>query len=75
MAKGRLPLAVPKLTVYEVKLAELCALDLLEGIDYQTGKHIARDELFLGNFGTPAASLYSGKWHSPNFVDTLHNAI
>ena len=38
MAKGRLPLAVPNLTPYEVKLAELCALDLWDGIDYQTGK-------------------------------------
>jgi hypothetical protein len=61
MAKARLPLAVPKLTPYEIKLGELCALDLWEGIDYQTGKHITRDELFLTNFGTPSASLYSGR--------------
>ena len=54
MAKGRLPLAVPKLTPYEVKLGELCALDLWDGINYQNGKHITRDELFLTNFSTPA---------------------
>lgn len=46
MAKGRLPLAVPKLSPYEVKLAELCALDLWDGIDYQTGGHIERETRF-----------------------------
>ena len=76
MAKGRLPLAVPKLTAYEIKLAELCALDLWEGIDYQTGKHIARDELFLGNFGTPSASLYSGRTNTLNVaVQDFHNFV
>lgn len=48
MAKGRLPLAVPRLTAYEVELAELCALDLWDGINYQTGKELkVRDEVFL----------------------------
>jgi hypothetical protein len=62
MGKSGLPLAVPKLTTYEVKLGELCALDLWDGIDYQTGNQVSlRDELFLANFGTPAASLYSGR--------------
>ena len=61
MPKAGLPLLVPKLTPYEIKLGELCALDLWEGINYQTGEHITRDELFLTNFGTPAASLYSGR--------------
>jgi hypothetical protein len=76
MAKGKLPLAVPKLTAYEVKLAELCSLDLWEGIDYQTGKHIARDELFLGNFGTPAASLYSGRRNNLNVtVQDFHTFV
>jgi hypothetical protein len=60
MAKGRLPLAVPKLTSYEVKLAELCALDLWDGTNYQNGKSIVRDEFFLTNFSTAAAHLYSG---------------
>ena len=47
MAKGRLPLAIPKLTPYEVKLAELCALDVWYGIDYQTGKELkVRDDFF-----------------------------
>jgi len=61
MPKAGLPIPVPKLTPYEVKLGELCALDLWDGINYQTGEHITRDELFLTNFGTPAASLYSGR--------------
>jgi hypothetical protein len=61
MTLARLPLAVPKLTPYEVKLAELCAFSLWEGIDYQTGNHITRDEFFLGNFATAASSLYSGR--------------
>lgn len=76
MAKGKLPLAVPKLTAYKVKLAELCALDLWEGINYETGKHITRDELFLGNFGTPAASLYRGRSNTLNVaVQDFHNFV
>ena len=76
MAKGKLPLAVPKLTAYEVKLAELCALDLWEGINYETGKHITRDELFLGNFGTAAASLYRGRSNTLNVaVQDFHNFV
>lgn len=76
MAKAGLPLAVPKLTPYEVKLGELCALDLWDGVDYQTGKHIVRDEVFLGNFGTPAASLYSGRRNSLNVtVQDFHNFV
>lgn len=61
MAVARLPLSVPKLTSYEIKLAELCAKDLWDGIDYQTGNHIVRDELFLGNFASSAFSLYRGR--------------
>jgi hypothetical protein len=70
MAKGRLPLAVPKLTPYEVKLGELCALDLWDGINYQNGKHITRDELFLTNFSTPASQLYSGRRNTLNVAVT-----
>jgi hypothetical protein len=76
MAKAGLPLAVPKLSPYEVKLAELCALDLWDGIDYQTGEHIERDEVFLGNFSSPAASLYSGRRTTLNVsVQDLHNFV
>ena len=76
MAKAGLPLAVPKLSPYEVKLAELCALDLWDGIDYQTGEHIERDEVFLGNFSLPAASLYSGRRTTLNVsVQDLHNFV
>lgn len=76
MAKAGITLAVPKLTPYEVKLGELCALDLWDGIDYQTGKHIERDEIFLGNFAAPAASLYSGKSKTLNVsVQDLHNFV
>jgi hypothetical protein len=76
MGKAGLPLAVPKLTAYEVKLGELCALDLWDGIDYQTGKHIARDEVFLGNFGTSAAALYSGRRNALNVsVQDFHTFV
>lgn len=76
MAKGRLPLAVPKLTPYEVKLGELCALDLWDGIDYQTGKHITRDELFLTNFSTPSAQLYSGRRNTLNVsIQDFHHFV
>jgi hypothetical protein len=77
MAKRRLPLAVPKLTPYEVRLGELCALDLWYGIDYQTGDDIAvRDEVFLSNFGSSAAALYSGKSNSLNIpVQVFHEFV
>ena len=76
MAKARLPLSVPKLTPYEIKLAELCAMDLWDGVDYQTGYHIARDELFLGNFGNPAASLYKGRVNHLNVsTQEFHNFV
>jgi hypothetical protein len=69
-------LAVPKLTPYEIKLGELCALDLWEGIDYQTGGQITRDEIFLTNFGTPAASLYSGRRNALNVtVQDFHHFV
>lgn len=76
MPKAGLPLAVPKLSPYEIKLGELCALDLWDGIDYQTGEDIERDELFLGNFSTHAASLYSGRRTTLNVsVQDLHNFV
>lgn len=77
MAKGRLPLAVPKLTPYEVKLAELCALDVWDGIDYQTGKELkVRDEVFLANFATPTASLVSGRGNTLNVsVQDFHTFV
>jgi hypothetical protein len=76
MAKARLPLSVPKLTPYEITLAELCAMDLWDGIDYQTGNHIVRDELFLGNFGNPAASLYKGRVNHLNVsTQEFHNFV
>jgi hypothetical protein len=60
MVKGSLPLEVPNLTSHEVKLVELHSFNSLEEIDYQTGKHLTRDELFLENFGTPVTSLHNG---------------
>ncbi len=77
MAKGRLPLAVPKLTPYEVKLAELSALDVWDGIDYQTGKELkVRGEVFLVNFATPSASLASGRTKTLNVsVQDFHTFV
>jgi hypothetical protein len=76
MVAAKLPLAVPKLTSYEIKLAELCAMDLWDGIDYQTGNHIVRDELFLGNFATSASSLYRGRSNTLNVsVQDFHTFV
>jgi hypothetical protein len=77
MGKARLPLAVPKLTTYEIKLGELCAMDLWDGIDYKTGKELkVRDEVFLANFGRPAAALYSGKNNTLNVsVPSFHSFV
>jgi hypothetical protein len=73
---ARKHLSVPLLSPYAIKLAELCAIDLWEGIDYQTGNHIVRDELFLGNFATPASSLYSGRSNSLNVsVQDFHTFV
>ena len=69
-------LSVPLLSPYAIKLAELCAIDLWEGIDYETGNHIVRDELFLGNFATPASSLYSGRRNTLNVsIQDFHTFV
>ena len=54
MATRRLFKTVPKFTAYEVKLAELCALDLWNGIDYETGKDMeVSDEELIVDFAVP----------------------
>jgi hypothetical protein len=76
MAKANQHLSVPLLSPYAIKLAELCAIDLWEGIDYETGNHIVRDELFLGNFATPASSLYSKRSNTLNVsIQDFHTFV
>ena len=54
MATRRQFNAVPKFTAYQVKLAELCALDLWEGIDYENGNDMEiSDEELLVDFAVP----------------------
>jgi hypothetical protein len=54
MATRRLFKTVPKFTAYEVKLAELCAMDLWSGINYETGEEMeVSDEEFLADFAIP----------------------
>lgn len=54
MPKRRLFKPVPKFSAYQVKLAELCALDLWNGIDYETGKQMeVSDEELLVDFAIP----------------------
>lgn len=51
MAAGRYPIPVPKFTAFEVKLAELSAQALWQGIDFRTNKLAeVSDELILNNF-------------------------
>jgi hypothetical protein len=54
MPKRRSFKPVPKFSAYQVKLAELCALDLWNGIDYETGKEMeVSDEELLVDFAVP----------------------
>jgi hypothetical protein len=59
MAKGKKHLSVPLLSPYAIKLAELCAIDLWNGVDYETGKPIdASDDELLLTFYLPIKRMY-----------------
>lgn len=59
MPAGFQHIPVPLFRKYEVILAELCALDLWQGIDYVTGKQMTySDEEFLQMFSTPVEAIY-----------------
>lgn len=57
MATRKIPLAVPAFSAREIILAELCALDLWEGINFQTGKPIVSDEDLLIAFSHPTYAI------------------
>jgi hypothetical protein len=58
MATNKLPKRVPLFTAYEIKLAELCAKALWEGIDFRTNELAEiSDELLLNNFHVSFQSL------------------
>ena len=51
MPMGKMPIPVPKFTAYEMKLAELCAVALWQGINFETDKLAeVSDEVLLNNF-------------------------
>lgn len=59
MATRKPLIPVPKFRPYILKLAELCAIDLWNGIDYETGKSMeVSDEELLHDFAVPFKYLY-----------------
>jgi hypothetical protein len=59
MAKAKQHLSVPLLSPYAIKLAELCAIDLWHGVDYETGKTMdASDDELLQTFYMPIKRMY-----------------
>lgn len=59
MAKGKTPKTVPKFSPYEIKLAELCANALWNGIDFRTDElSEVSDEVLLNNFYVSFQKLY-----------------
>lgn len=61
MATNRPQLSVPAFSAREIILAELCALDLWNGIDFQTGTPISTsDEDLLITFSHPTYAITNG---------------
>lgn len=59
MATRKPLIPAPKFRPYIIKLAELCAIDLWHGIDYETGKSMeVSDEELLHDFAFPFKYLY-----------------
>lgn len=60
MAKAFQPIPVPKFTLTQLVLADLCAREIWNGISYETGKELeASDEELLYFFASPVFSLYN----------------
>jgi hypothetical protein len=72
MPKGFQHISVPIFSAYDLALAELCALDLWNGIDYETGKenHIS-DEDLLHRFAAPVQSMLNNA--NTNQIITEHD--
>lgn len=61
MATNRPPISVPLFSARDIILAELCALDLWSGIDFQTGKSLSiSDEDLLVAFSHPTYAITHG---------------
>lgn len=59
MAKAFAHIPVPKFSANELALAEVCAVELWNGFDYQTGKEFdVSDEDLLLMFSTPTFAMY-----------------
>jgi hypothetical protein len=59
MAKALAHIPVPKFSANELALAEVCSVELWNGLDYQTGKELdASDEDLLVMFSTPTFAMY-----------------
>lgn len=59
MAKAFAHITVPKFSANQLALAEVCAVELWNGFDYQTGKEFdVSDEDLLVMFSTPTFAMY-----------------
>jgi len=59
MPKAFAHIQVPKFSANELALAEFCAVELMNGLDYQTGKDLDEsDEDLLVMFATPTFAMY-----------------
>lgn len=59
MAKAFSHIPVPIFSANQLALAEVCAIDLWNGFDYQTGKECdVSDEDLLVMFATPTFAMY-----------------
>lgn len=68
MPLGLTHIKVPKFSPQTMALAEVCALELWNGIDYKTGKNLdASDEDFLYMFARPTQAIYK----NPNTTQSL----
>jgi len=72
MAKAFKHKNVPKFSRYKLKIAELCAIEAWNGIDYQSGKKtIISDEKLLKNFSVSFLHLVKGKTKSSVITESL----
>ena len=70
MPKAFQPIAVPKFTLPQLVLADLCAREIWYGISYETGKELeASDEELMYFFASPVFKLYSNPKTRQRFTE------
>jgi len=70
MPKAFAHVPVPKFSASEIALAEVCAAELWNGLDYQTGKELnVSDEDLLVMFATPTFAMYNSTTTKQTFSE------